>query len=130
MTTEKLNQIYESLKLHTKEYAVDEIFQLFIDNQITISELDTLLKRFSYVLSDDFFELDKTEQKQYHQHKKNIVHLVNNKETIETYSIFNKAYFDEMVEASAKNKSVTKALIEYVGQLDNLPIVIITMQNI
>ena len=130
MTVEKMNEIYENLKLHTKEYAVDEIFQMFIDNQLTVSELETLLGMFSYHLPTEFYDLDKTEQKKYHQHKKHKIHLVNGKETIVTYSTFNNAYFYELVEASTKNKSVTKALIDYSGQLDDMAIHIITMQNV
>ena len=111
MTVEKLNQIYENLKLHSKQYAVDEIFQMFIDNQLTVSELEALLNKFNYLLPEEFFSLDKTEQKKYHQHKKHEIHLINDKETIVTYSIFNKRYFYELVDASSKNKSVTKSLM-------------------
>lgn len=130
MTIEKLNQIYESLKLHSKEFAVDEIFQLFIDNQITVSELESLLSRFSYVLPEVFYKMEKSEQKTFHQHKKHLIHITKDNETIVTYSIFNKAYYYELVEASSKNKSVTKALMQYAGELDNLGIYIITMQHI
>lgn len=130
MTTEKLNQIYESLKLHSKEYAIDEIFQLFIDNQLVVSELEILLGKFNYYLPDDFHKMDKSEQKKYHQHKKHLIHLVDGKETIETYSVFNKAYFYELVEASSKNKSITKSLMQYAGQICSMPIHIITMQHV
>ena len=130
MTVEKMNQIYESLKLHSKEFAVDEIFQMFIDNQITVSELEILLGKFNYELPNEFFYMDKCDQKKFHQHKKHKIHLVNGVETIVTYPVFNKAYFYELVEASAKNKSVTKSLMEYSGQLDYVGLHIITMQHI
>lgn len=130
MTVEKLNQIYENLKLHSKQYAVDEIFQMFIDNQLTVIELEALLNKFNYLLPEEFFSLEKADQKKFHQHKKHEIHLINDKETIVTYSIFNKRYFYELVDASSKNKSVTKSLMAYSGELDNLPIHIITMQNV
>ena len=130
MTTEKLNQIYESIKHYSKLQAVDTVFQMFIDNQIVVSELDELLKKFNYSLPEYFYNLDKTEQKMYHQHYYREIHLINEKETIVTYARYNKTYFYELIEAAKKNKSITETLMKYVGDLDILPVTIIAMQNI
>ena len=93
MTVDKLNQIYDDLKLHSKEYAIDSAFQLFIDNQITVVELEKLLLKFDYVLPEDFFYLNKYEQKKYHQHKINKIYIENGTKTIKTYSCFNRIYY-------------------------------------
>ena len=130
MTTEKLNQIYESIKHYSKLQAVDAVFQMFIDNQIVVSELEELLKKFNYLLPDYFYNLDKTEQKMYHQHHYHEIHLVNGKETVVTYARYNKAYFYELINAAKKNKSITETLMKYVGDLDILPVTIIALQNI
>lgn len=130
MTTEEINQIVENLKLHGEEKVIDDAFQLFIDNQVTLSEFEIILSKLDYKLPPEFYEMSKDYQKQFHQHKFRRVEFTPNGPRYMEYEIYNKAYFRELIEGSKKNRHITEALMQYVHELDQLPLYIIAMQHI
>ena len=111
MTIEEMNQIVENLKLQSKEKIIDDAFQLFIDNQVVLSEFEYILKKLNYELPKEFYDLPTNEQKRYHQHVRRQIEFTDKGPLTIESQIYNKPYFYELVEASKKNKKIILCII-------------------
>jgi len=117
--TKKLLEIIESIKLDTSRLYCENAFKCFIDNQITVDELDEILKADNYILPDSFFELSIKDQKNYMNHIQTRIYFENGEEKFYWYQVFNKPYFYDLAEHARKTKWITNKLIEYVNDFGN-----------
>lgn len=101
---------------------IEGAFQLFIDNKINDEELDEILRRENYVLPESFFELDRFEQKKYRQYRKYTYEFVDGEFKEDDYTVFNRAFFDDLVKETKNDKSKysTEVLIDYLLSIGEL----------
>lgn len=118
-----------SLKKEKDKSYIDQVFDLFIDNQINIEELKSLLSKENITLSNEFYELPKEKQKRYRQYKKYYIEL-DEKLRYDEEIIFNNQYYYELVAVAKRSQNSLLKLIKYVNELDDIAITILTMQNI
>lgn len=118
-----------SLKKEKNKSYIDQVFDLFIDNQINVEELKSLLSKENITLSNEFYELPKEKQKRYRQYKKYYIEL-DEKLRYDQEIIFNNQYYYELVAAAKRSQNSLLKLIKYVNELDDIAITILTMQNI
>lgn len=125
----ELKAISEQLKFKNSINIQDDIFELFIDNKIDAESVAFLYKENGLHLPEEFLALAKDKQKRYRQHKQTKI-AINEDVQYYTSAIYNKNYFYDLVEASKKNKHITRTLIKYINELENIPLFIIGMQNL
>lgn len=118
-----------SLKKEKDKSYIDQVFDLFIDNQINVEELKSLLSKENITLSNEFYELPKEKQKRYRQYKKYYIEL-DEKLRYDEEIIFNNQYYYELVAVAKRSQNSLLKLIKYVNELDDIAITILTMQNI
>ena len=101
---------------------IEGAFQLFIDNKINAEELNEILKRENYILPESFFELNRFEQKKYRQYCKYTYEFIDDEFKEDDYTIFNRAFFDDLVKKAKadKAKHSTEILINYLLSLGEL----------
>lgn len=128
---ERLSNIISELKSESDINYVDKAFSLFIDNQLTDHDLADILSIVNYKLPDSFFKLHKFQQKKFW--KRNIRYVSFDEEgnfVIEEITIFNKPYFYHLVECSKKSKLNTKALINYIREVNHVGYMFYAMEYI
>ena len=101
-----------SLKKEKDKSYIDQVFDLFIDNQINIEELKSLLSKENITLSNEFYELPKEKQKRYRQYKKYYIEL-DEKLRYDEEIIFNNQYYYELVAVAKISQNSLLKLIKY-----------------
>lgn len=125
-----LNEYKEALKSFGKAEIVDSAFKLFVDNQINALELNELLMLADYKLNEEFFSLPRSEQKKYYKHTIHVIPYGKGIKEASSKTIFNKNYYNDLASNAKKNKEITKYLIDYTREIDNVALSIITMQRV
>lgn len=125
-----LEEYKEALKSFGKAEIVDSAFKLFVDNQINALELNELLMLADYKLNEEFFSLPRSEQKKYYKHTIHVIPYGKGIKDASSMTIFNKNYYNDLVNNAKKNKEITKCLIDYVKKIDNVALSIVTMQRV
>lgn len=125
-----LEEYKEALKSYGKAEIIDKAFKLFVDNQISAYELNELLMLVDYKLNEEFFSLPRSEQKKYYKHTIHVIPYGKGIKEASSKTIFNKNYYNDLVNNAKKNKEITKYLIDYTREIDNVALSIITMQRV
>lgn len=114
--------INKLMQLGYREDYIDSAFQLLIDNKIKAYHLEEILSAVNYELPKEFFELNKTEQKKYRQYLITTYEYVNGEFVEDSYTIFNRPFFDDLVNSAkeSKDKDFTLNVIDYLTSLEDL----------
>ena len=123
-----LDNIHSSLIKNKAELYIDQVFDLFIDNQIDAKDLKYLLSKEKIKLPEEFYNLSKIEQKKYLGIKQYIVDIQSEERPY--YVIFNNFYFYYLVTKSRQSKYMTQRLIDYVNNQQDMVVFILAMRNI
>ena len=123
-----LDNIPSSLIKIKAELYIDQVFDLFIDNQIDAKDLKYLLSKEKIKLPEEFYNLSKIEQKKYLGIKQYIVDIQSEERPY--YVIFNNFYFYYLVTKSRQSKYMTQRLIDYVNDQQDMVVFILAMRNI
>ena len=123
-----LDNIHSSLIKNKDELYIDQVFDLFIDNQIDAKDLKYLLSKEKIKLPEEFYNLSKVEQKKYLGIKQYIVDIQSEERPY--YVIFNNFYFYYLVTKSRQSKYMTQRLIDYVNDQQDMVVFILAMRNI
>lgn len=126
-----IQQIIQALKTKNEIAYIEGAFRHYIDNQISDSELDFILKDNNEVLPDEFFDLSVREKKMYYTHTRTSVKVEGDLYRCAQYEVFNKQYFYRLAEAAKKNKTLTADIIKYAAEVGfDLNLMFIFMQYI
>lgn len=134
MNQEKINYVIDYVNSKkTKDgfewYELKEtIFWFLIDNFINADELLEILKVFKLKVSKDFYNLSIVKQKKYYSSYRYYISL--DKKRVITKRIFCAAYYFDLIEASRKSYKHTQKLLDYIGQIDLVPLTFHTMRYI
>ena len=124
-------EIIQSLNTQNKIMYIEGAFRKYIDNQVSDSELDYILKKNGEVLPDEFFDMPVREKKKYYTHTATIVDVLDHNIGYRTDQIFNKNYFYRLADASKGNKELTGILVQYVAEIGyDWNLLFICMQHI
>ena len=123
-----LDNIHSSLIQNKDKLYIDQVIDLFIDNQIDAKDLKYLLSKEKIKLPEEFYNFLKVEQKKYLGIKQYIVDIQSEEHPY--YVMFNNFYFYDLVTKSRQSKYMTQRLIDYVNNQQDMVVFILTMRNI
>lgn len=124
----KLDIYYYRIKNEPFLSYLENVFSLYINNDITENDIDFFLEKKDISLPSDFYSLSPEEKKKYLQYEIYIINPVTFE--VETYANFSNYYYYLLVNRGKKNRQITNELINYCIALDQRPLYFLTMQNI